>query len=216
MSMYYDYPGMDAAESLLGGVAGFALVFFLVFYLLMFAFCILSYVLTSLGMYTIAKRRGIYNAWLSWIPVGSVWIMGSISDQYQYVVKGKVCNRRKVLLGLSIATLLMIVPVIFGAILAATGTVGAGVGMAIILLAYLAMVVLSIILMVFEYITLYDLFASCNPSNAVLYLVLTILVGVVLPFFVFSCRNKDLGMIPQRPAQPVQQIPVQNPEPDQL
>lgn len=215
MSMYYDYPGMDAAESLAGGVAGFALVFLLVFYLLMFAFSILSYVLTSLGMYTIAKRRGIYNAWLSWIPVGSVWIMGSISDQYQYVVKGKVCNRRKVLLGLSIATVLMIVPVIFGAILAATGTVGAGAGMAIILLAYLAMVVLTIILMVFEYIALYDLFASCNPSNAVLYLVLTIFVGVVLPFFVFSCRNKDLGMTPQVPVQPVQQIPVQNPESDQ-
>ena len=43
-----------------------------------------------------------------------------------------------------------------------------------------------------------------------------VFVGVVLPFFVFSCRNKDLGMTPQVPVQPVQQIPVQNPESDQL
>lgn len=212
MTLYYDYPSEDMFESLAGGAVGFALVFVLVLYLLIFAFSILSYVLCSLGMYTIAKRRGIYNPWLSWIPIGSFWILGSISDQYQYVVKGKVSNRRKVLLGLSIAMVLMIVPVIFGAVLAVTGAVGAGAGVAVILLAYLAIVVLMIVLMVYMYIALYDLFVSCYPSNAVLYLVLTIFFGVVLPFFVFSCRNKDLGMIPQRPAQPAYQPPVQNPE----
>ena len=40
-----------------------------------------AYVLWSLGVYTIAKRRGIRKPWLSWIPVGNLWILGSISDQ---------------------------------------------------------------------------------------------------------------------------------------
>ena len=74
----------------------------LFFYLLMLAFAVLSYVFQSLGMYTIAKRRGIHNPWLAWVPVGSSWLLGSISDQYHYVVKGEERSKRKVLLGLQI------------------------------------------------------------------------------------------------------------------
>lgn len=222
---YYDYPSMDAFDSVLGGTAGFVLVFAVLVYLLALAYGILNYVLCSLSMYTIAKRRGIHNPWLSWVPLGNLWILGSISDQYQYVVKGKTRGRRKVLLGLSASVFLMMVPVVIGAVVLALGITGSaasvGAGAAIILLAYLAIVVLGIILMVFEYIALYDLFVSCNPSNAVLYLVLTIFFGVVLPFFMFSCRKKDLGMVPPRPAyqqpqfqQPQYQQPQQQ-DPDQ-
>ena len=61
------------------------------------------YVLEALSLYTIAQRRGIRKPWLAWIPVVNVWIVGSISDQYQYVVNRRIQNRRKVLLGLAIA-----------------------------------------------------------------------------------------------------------------
>ena len=57
--------------------------------LLVLALSVVMYVLSSLGMYRIAQRRGIRNPWLSWIPVGNMWILGCISDQYQYLVKGK-------------------------------------------------------------------------------------------------------------------------------
>ena len=45
-----------------------------------------AYVLTSLSLYTIAARRQIANPWLSWIPVVRIWVLGSLSDQYRYVV----------------------------------------------------------------------------------------------------------------------------------
>ena len=60
------------------------------------------YVLTSLGLYTIAKRRAINKAWLAWIPVVNCWLIGCISDQYRYVVKGQVKSKRKSLLALTI------------------------------------------------------------------------------------------------------------------
>ena len=69
-----------------------------------FALSIATYVLTSWGFYTIAQRRGIDKPWLAWIPVANVWILGCISDQYRYVAKGENKSKRKVLIGLSIAS----------------------------------------------------------------------------------------------------------------
>ena len=96
---YYETPDMQAMES----IAGALMAFVLFYYVIIMAVSVAVYVFQSLGMYTIAKRRGIRNPWLSWIPVGNMWILGSISDQYQYVVKGRVRKRRKLLLGLMIA-----------------------------------------------------------------------------------------------------------------
>ena len=65
---------------------------------------LLVYILQALALYTIAKRREISKPWLAWIPLVNVWILGAISDQYQYVVNRQVRNKRKILLGLNIAT----------------------------------------------------------------------------------------------------------------
>ena len=78
---------------------------------------ILAYILQALALYTIAKRRGIRKPWLAWIPFGNSWILGSLSDQYQYVTKRAVKNKRKSLLGLEIASgalaVAMVVAVVF-------------------------------------------------------------------------------------------------------
>ena len=60
------------------------------------------YVFRSLGVYSIAKRRGLRKAWFAWVPVVDQYLLGSLSDQYQYVVKARNKAKRKWLLGLSI------------------------------------------------------------------------------------------------------------------
>lgn len=209
------------------GIAAVGVVALIVvlLYLVMFAFFALTYVLQSLGMYSIAKRRGIHNPWLAWIPVGNMWILGSISDQYQYVVKGKVRNRRKALMGLMIAMLVVMIPVYvlyFMMIIFSAASpeefAGEGLwvyGLVLILLA-LVMMVITIIAVVIQYIALYDFFVSCDPNNSVMYLVLSIFFNITLPFFMFACRKKDLGMPPRKPIEavqpawsPVQQIPAE-------
>jgi hypothetical protein len=211
---FYDYSYMEpaigsAAGSAAAGVLGFFAVFFGIFYLIMLAFSVAKYVLHALGLYVVAKRRGIRNPWLSWIPIAEAWILGSLSDQYQYVKKGKIRNRRKVLLGLEIGTVVSLL-VILGSIISMAGSefyAGAGdmllgASLATLLLGYFALFIVAVVAAVFLYIAYYDYFVSCEPNNAVLYLVLSILIPVTLPFFIFFSRKKDLGMPPKKQPQP--------------
>lgn len=202
---YSDYGYSYSAPSTGTAFAG-ALIVLLLVYVLIFAFAVVSYVLQSLGFYTIAKRRNIRNPWLAWVPVGNVWIIGILSDQYQYLAKGRVRNYRKLLLGLSIAMCgigivysALTVGVVFAA--ASYGTISGMVVPAMLLA--VAIYALAILAVVFQYIALYDIFRSCDPGNAVLFLVLSIVLSVTLPFFVFACRNKDFGMPRRRPVQQV-------------
>lgn len=188
---------------------------------------IVVYILTAIGLYTIAKRRGIRNAWLAFIPVLNVWILGSISDQYRHVALGQIKARRKVLLGTGIAYTLLcaVVLVLCGTLFvrifanmaqlesmndeqAAAFAMELVAPMIVIFLLSLPVLVLAVVQMVYYYIALYDVFKSCDPSNAVLYLVLSIVVSFLFgnicqPIFLMICRNKDDGMAPlYAPPQP--------------
>ena len=217
----YEYSTSVAEEA-----AGFAmgiLAAVLIIYLLMIVFAIVCYVLQSLGVYKIAKRRQIGNPWLAWLPIGSEWIWGSISDQYQYVAKGKVKSRRKILLVMAIIG--MLAGFLSGSQISNVFTALITIGergeymseaqiMNMIMTPYLNMMglsliasVLSFVQMIFMYISLFDLYESCNPDKAPLFLVLSILFGILQPFFIFSCRNKDLGM-PPRKEETVPEIPA--------
>lgn len=188
---------------------------FYLFYILVISFVgIGSYVLQSLAYYRIASRRGIKHAWLSWIPVGSIWILGCISDQYRYVVKRQIKNKRKTLLILGLVSLaLAILVVVLSSVMIGTALsfnygyrgnsqlVGDFFGSIFgIVVASLAMSALSIAMVILQYICLYDLFTSCDPSNNVTYLILSIFLGFLLPVLLFICRNKDLGMPPRKSA----------------
>lgn len=175
---------------------------------------IAMYVLSAMGLYTIARRRGLNHPWLAWIPVVSVWILGSLSDQYRYVVRGENKSKRKVLLTLNIVTAVLSVAVIVCAVVMAVkaivvtangiyseeavlqailGPLVGVVGMC------LPMIGVAIAYAVVYYMALYDVYKSLDPSNCVLFLVLSIVFNVTEPFFLFFNRNKDQGMPPRRP-----------------
>lgn len=182
-----------------------------------------AYILTALSLYTIARRRGISNPWLAWLPVANLWVLGSISDQYQYVAQGLVRNRRKILLGLSIAFAILWIGMVVSAGSAIIGIIAeiptlenalvngmdeaAGMHMLETFLPPLlgllgisfVMSVVAVVQTVFEYICYYNLFASCQPDNKVLYILLSIFIHITLPVFLMICRDKDLGMPPRKP-----------------
>lgn len=190
---------------------------------------IASFVLSAIALYTIARRRGLNHAWLSWIPVANCWILGSLSDQYQYVVKGQNKSKRKVMLILNILIAVFSVTVlVLGAVTVAgiffsandaqmmraiNGPLLAILGVA------LPLACVSIAYAVIRFMALFDLYRSLDPSNAVLFLVLSVLFGITEPFFLFFNRQKDEGMPPRRNPQPVSE-PVeeqvwQSAEPEQ-
>lgn len=197
------------------GFATFLSVVYLIYMLIVFAVGVAQYVLQSAGFYAISKRRDIRHPWLSWIPLGNLWILGCISDQYRYVTKGKVKNKRKWLLALSVLP-------------SAMGTIGvvsffvsvlklmmkngmqelAPEQMLPAVLSFLGVMLvvacLSLALAVLQYVALYDLYNSTDPKNSALFLILSIFVGITMPLLIFLSRKKDLGM-PPRKTEPVEE-----------
>ena len=187
---------------------------------------IATYVFMALGMYAIAKRRGIRYPWMGWIPFGNVWMLGCISDQYRYVTSGQEKSKRKIMLGLQIAMYAVMIVAIVLLVVSLIqmfsrmdGYRGEDSGyysevlVPLMIGVVLSMVMLgvSIALTVLQYMALHDLFQSCNPAASAVFLVLSIVLslfgfGVVQAIFVFVCRDKDLGM-------PVRQTPVMYTQP---
>lgn len=198
------------------GALGILALVMIVPALLAFGASVALYVLQSLGFYKIAKRRGIRHAWLSWVPLLYVWVLGSISDQYRYVVKGQYRSSRKVLPvlggvtwvlnavygGLYLAAWVSILPklpaMLSGTLdLAVLGTMLHN-AMGGALWVNVAGILVGLAFWVVQLICLYDLFASCLPKWKLLLLILGIIFPVALPIFLFLCRNQDQGMPPRK------------------
>lgn len=218
MNFSYGY-GLESEEGFLA-----VILYYVVYAVLGGGFGIALYVLRSLGVYGIAKRRGLNHAWFAWVPVVNGYLLGCVSDQYRYVVKGQNKSKRKWLLGLHILSAILTL-VLVGSILGLVVQMGTmamhGVGEAKlanaamssamkIMALSLPLTLVSIAAAVVRFMALYDLYTSCDPRNNVLYLVLSIFFQVTEPFFIFFNRNRDDGM-PPRKADPVYNEPAQEP-----
>ncbi len=194
---------------------------------------IVAYVLQALALYTIAKRRGLNKPWLAWVPLVNIWILGAISDQYQSVANGKTKKKRKILLGLSIAAIIVsfacfilfivslqnldsvlpnmgppmsdaeVIDPDFMDIIPAFITAGA-IFLILFFLCMIPALVLLILIAVFRWMAIYDVFKSCDPKNAQTYLLISLLLSFLAvsgleAIFLFLCMSKDEGMIPKNP-----------------
>ena len=156
------------------------------------------YVFTALSLYTIARRRGISAPWLAWVPVANLWVLGSISDQYRYLTQGQMKHKRVTLLIWECVSWAMIAGVVVSAFLAVAGE---SVQAIVTLLSLvLVMLVVAIVYVVLYFMALYDVYASCDPQNAALYLVLSIFFRFLVPVFLFISRDIEKGMPPRKPA----------------
>ena len=211
MSSYYynELPttGMDGEVMIVLGVL-------LVILGIILVCCLVGWILSAIGLHKVAKRRGIAHAWLAWLPIGSEWILGSISDQYQHLIQGKVTSRRKILLILTLAGIVVGTGYVVSGIMADLLVGEESVGGALLAMGipYLLTLGVSITLMVFYHICNYDFYRSCKPESAVVFLVLGIFLPICQPFFYFACRKKDLGFVIPQSAAPE----TVTPEPPEL
>lgn len=213
MGFDYGYYGnQEMFEELLPVFSIFGAVFLTALIIGMLARLVI-WVFRSLALYTIAKRRGLKNPWLAWVPVGTEWIIGSVSDQYQYLTQGKNRNRRKILLILKLSA--MVIGLISGIVgiaqmarpIAMYGSNYTGEEVVRMMLPMTGTMLLGLVssgvgiaAYVFRQISMYDLYRSCDPKNAVPYLVFGILFGVLEPVFLMILRNRDEGMPPRKTA----------------
>lgn len=164
---------------------------------------IASYVMTSLSVYTIAKRREINNPWLAWIPVANYWIIGSIADDYDEK-NGIKRKWRITLLALYIIFMAiflvgyigMIVAMVLYMVRTEYGTFDAPMNatmLSIFVGIYVFAIVLSLIsiaVSICYYICVFKIFESTVPERAVSYLLVSLLVPFGYPICLMLCRKK--------------------------
>lgn len=209
MNYDFEYYGSEIEEVLLPVVSVLVAVFLAVWVIGMLV-SVVMYVLRSLSLHQIAKRRGLNNAWLAWIPVGQEWIIGSLSDQYKYLTQGKNQSRRKILLWLNLGGVVLgflsgvisgvqsMVEILGGYGSSAEEALGIMIPVTLTMVIAVVSSVVSITAYVFREMSMYDVYKSCDPKNAAVFLVFSILFGFTEPIFLMVCRNKEGGMPPRK------------------
>ena len=165
------------------------------------------FIFRAFSLHKIARRRGIHNAWLAWVPVCGDWIVGSVADQYQYVVKGRIANRRLPLFLLHVAVMglrivasalsISVLTAILRMMLAGVGYPNSGLVVGLTVISGVQFMATIAYLVIRCFVT-YDLYASCTSRYNIPFLVLGLLFRVLEPFFFFICRNMEEGMPPRR------------------
>ena len=188
------------------------LIFVIVLYIILFAGTIANYVLTSLSLYTIAKRRLIGNPWLAWIPIGSVWIMGSIADDYDAKMN---INRkwRVVLLALMLiffAVFMILYISMFVMIFSFVAKhqyvepLPQDIVDFVFPITFFAVMisVLAMALTACNYICMFKIFESTVPHKALKYFLLSLLVPFAYAICLFLSRNQGYSNTPVNPYYP--------------
>ena len=123
------------------------------------------YLVLAFGLYRMAANQNIELAWLSFVPIAQFYIMGLLIGDRVVLFDREITNVGMILVvGSIVAPMLNVIPVI--------GT--------LIFLAFI----------VFQYYIIYKLFESYG-DNPVLHLVLSIIVPVLFPVFIFMLRENE-------------------------
>lgn len=200
---YYGYESDVAAVG--GAVVGIVFVIYVLLYLVLIAYSVVAYIFQSRGFYAVAKRRGFDKPWLAWIPYANLWLLGKIADDYCLKVEKQKTNYGKKIIGSWIGfgatAILFVISIVMIAVatgvsvgLGESGALPVGTVFFVVVPVYLLLIAASVVATVFQYIALYKYFKSCQPSRAVLYLLLSIFVGVVQPFFIYAIKDSDEGI----------------------
>ncbi|KAE9632937.1 hypothetical protein GND95_10460 [Defluviitalea raffinosedens] len=148
---------MDRWELILGLGLAFVLVFAVIF--------IVLYVLKSIGIFGMAKKAGIENSWLAWIPVADMYIMGKL------VGKIKLFNQE-------INKLEVVLPVVCAASIVLGGIPFIG-------------FLISIAYVILNFASIYNLYKKYRGDKAVGMLILSIIFIFMCPIYLFTLRNAD-------------------------
>ncbi|HBQ64780.1 MAG TPA: hypothetical protein DD727_07645 [Clostridiales bacterium] len=156
----YSASGNAAMGGILAVLAGFAAVVVIIIALVGIA----MYVLLAAGLMKMAENRNIPNAWLAWIPVANMYILGLLVREIS-------------LFGQKIPSLELILPAgtLFIGLLSRIPFLGGLIGLA---------------WLIFNIAVLYNLYRQYKPESAALYTVLSVVLPFLAPVLVFSLRNQ--------------------------
>lgn len=125
-------------------------------------FGLIVYVLTALGLHTLAKRAGIEPAWIAWIPICQWYLIGRLIGNRIFGIDH--AGWILVLAPFVAALIAMVTPDIVGSIL-------------------------TLLVYILEVAAYYTLFKIYKPNSAVLYTISGFIITPLLGLWVFLIRN---------------------------
>lgn len=148
--------------------------------------CIAFYVFYSLMLYKLAKKDFIDHAWLAWIPYASQYLIGQIAGPMNLF--GKI-RTEKTGIVLLLSPLALWAATLVLSLFATIPFPLLAIPFAIITL--LLSWVGPIALLILELCILYRIYSPYLPRNTVLVYTLVSIIGVTVPFFIFSILKKE-------------------------
>ncbi len=177
-------------------------IFILLLYLVILGIAITDYVLTAYSLYQIGKKKNIQNSWLSWIPVASSWVLGSIVDRIdEKNDHRKNWNKVLLILGIVLTSGFVFVYIWFllsmfaVAYSSGSGNTPNAISIISLVLSYLCLIVVclcGVAWQICHYICIYKIFENIVPEKSIKYLLLNIMVPLAGPICLFKC-NKQIN-----------------------
>ena len=177
---------------------------------------VVIYIIRSLALMRMASRRGLPKPWLAWIPVGSEYMLGCIYDDIRsqrgvggFALRTPLATVSAMSWIVNIASWagwMRIINEIISMVSSSSGTFSledfiyyfsSMTSVSLQILLWLAQLV-SLVLQALQLFFFYTVSQEYLPSNAVIYVALSIFMPFLIPFFLFFMRNKE----PYRPHRP--------------
>lgn len=180
----------DLPETYLGSLygAGLFIHFFLIFLAISLVVGIAAHLLNAIGLSAMAKHRNIPGASLAWIPIlGIVYMTGAVADHQVLEDKGTDPKLRYWLTGAMLVLLVIWVVLILKML--SLEFVGNGSAPEPAFLVTLGLfLIIGLPFTCAWHIAHFRLFKACQRENRVLFLILSIVLGIS-PVLVFALRH---------------------------
>ena len=192
-------------------------ILYLIFYCLVMVCAAYAYVFVSLGGQRMARKVGMSNPWMFWIPCANVYAMGNLADTQASLCEGKNTTYRKKMLTWTIVVACMAIVwaiafSVFMVVAAANGMLDANgdlvtldgfdpdalIGPALfLLLTSLASLVLYIVYLVIYFKALYRIYKLYAPDGAAGLVVLSVFVSVAIPAVFLKLSEREPVLPPR-------------------
>lgn len=189
----------------MSGTSGIVLsVVIMVVYLAALGLGLAQYITFSLGLYDMARKRGIRYAWTAWLPLVGHWMLGAVVDHFAAQRGGK---RRWGKVMLSICVIIVAAYMLFFGVMFVAGlttalleysdgqalATGVIIGMVI---GYVALIVACIAYMPCYAVCVYKIYEELMPEKAVKYLLLSFLVPLAVGICMLRCGRLPVEEFP--------------------
>ena len=158
-----------------------------------------QYIMQSIAITHIGRRRGIKQPWLIWIPIARNWAIGALADDHD--ARNGLTRRFRVLLLVFVLVFYGAYIILYGSLFAYIPTletmnyespeivstvIGLFVGM---YAGLLIIVMLSLAVTALNYVCLYKIYESLSPRRCVLHFILGLLIPLYMPISLLCLKN---------------------------